>query len=95
MFINSKKSFEIREGANTFTIPRNFIGLVPDWVASHWLIQAAIKDGSIATPENSTDRSLEEADKNAEGKAEKADLRPEDPDAVKLPSGQSKDKLKK
>lgn len=65
MFINSKKSFEIHDGADTFVIPRDYIGEVPDWVSSHWLVQAAIKDGSIVTPKDTADRSLEEADDKA------------------------------
>lgn len=47
MFINSKKRFEIREGNQRLVIPYNFIGNIPDWAARHWLVQAAIQDGSI------------------------------------------------
>lgn len=78
MFITSKKSFEINEGDRRFTIPRNFIGNIPDWVAGHWLVQAAIRDGSIATPENKADRALEAADAIAGEKAEGYDIRPEE-----------------
>lgn len=65
MFINSKKCFEIREGENVLVIPRDFIGSIPDWAARHWLVQAAIQDGSIATPGNTSDKALEAADETA------------------------------
>lgn len=77
MFINSKKNFEIREGGQKLVIPRDFIGEIPDWAAEHWLVQAAIKDGSIATPQNTADKSLEQADKTAKKKADTADKREE------------------
>lgn len=77
MFINSKKSFEICEGEKKFLIPRNYIGEVPAWVAKHWLVLSAIKDGSIATPKAKKDRSLEQADEEAEVKADAADKREE------------------
>lgn len=77
MFINSKKNFEIREGEQKLVIPRKFIGEIPDWAAKHWLVQAAIKDGSIATPQNTADKSLEQADKTAKKKADTADKREE------------------
>lgn len=77
MFINSKKNFEIREGEQKLVIPRDFIGEIPDWAAEHWLVQAAIKDGSIATPKSTADKSLEQADKTAKKKADTADKREE------------------
>lgn len=80
MFINSKKCFEIREGGNVLVIPRDFIGSIPDWAARHWLVLAAIQDGSIATPDSITDSSLEEADVKARGKAEQYDIQPEEAD---------------
>lgn len=75
MFINSKKNFEISEGEQKLIIPRDFIGEIPDWAAKHWLVQAAIKDGSIATPESTSEKSLERADKSAKKKADVADKR--------------------
>lgn len=77
MFINSKKNFEICEGEKKFLIPRDFIGEVPAWVAKHWLVLAAIKDGSIATPKGKKDKALEQADGEAEVKADAADKREE------------------
>ncbi|MGC6175383.1 hypothetical protein [Lacrimispora sp. 38-1] len=77
MFINSKKNFEICEGEKKFLIPRDYTGEVPAWVGKHWLVLAAIKDGSIATPKGKRDKSLEQADAEAEVKAEAADKREE------------------
>ncbi len=77
MFINSKKNFEICEGEKKFIIPRDFIGEVPAWVAKHWLVLAAIKDGSMAAPKGKKDRALEQADEEAEVKADAADKREE------------------
>ena len=79
MFINSKKCFEIREGDRKLVIARDFIGNIPDWAARHWLVQAAIQDGSIATPDNAADKELEAADTVAGEKAEEYDIRPEEP----------------
>nr|DAO40482.1 MAG TPA: hypothetical protein [Caudoviricetes sp.] len=78
MFINSKKNFEIIGEGGKLIIPRGFIGSIPDWAAAHWLVQAAISDGSIATPEGQSDRAMEEADKNASAKAEGHDQRPDE-----------------
>ncbi|CUX73165.1 hypothetical protein [Enterocloster clostridioformis] len=77
MFINSKKCFEIREGDQKLLIPRNFIGTIPDWASKHWMVQAAIHDGSIATPDNTADKALEAADTDAGEKAKEYDIRPE------------------
>lgn len=77
MFINSKKNFEICEGEKKLLIPRNFIGEIPAWAAKHWLVVAAIKDGSIATPKKTKDKALVQADKEAETKAAAADKREE------------------
>lgn len=77
MFINSKKNFEIREGEQKLVIPRDFIGEIPDWAAKHWLVQAAIRDGSIAAPQGTADKALEQADKTARKKADAADKREE------------------
>lgn len=68
MFINSRKCFEVHEGERRHEIPRNFIGEIPDWVAAHWLVKAAIKDGSIATPRGTDDKEMEKADQAAKRK---------------------------
>lgn len=92
MFINSKKSFEIREGESVFTIPLNYIGEIPAWVAAHWLVRAAIKDGSIATPEYTADKALEKADGEAAEKADSFDKRPEISEVIDPPKNKEKGK---
>ena len=78
MFINSGKCFEICEGDQKLVIPCGYIGEIPEWAAGHWMVQAAIRDGSIATPTGRTDRALEAAESDAAEKAETHDIRPEE-----------------
>lgn len=78
MFINSKKTLLIRTGDKVHRIEKGFIGEISDELAKHWMIQAAISDGSIATPQGKSDRKLEQADVEAELKTEASDIRPED-----------------
>lgn len=90
MFINSKKCFEICEGDQKLVIPRNFIGTIPDWASKHWMVQAAIHDGSIATPDNTEDKALETADAVAGEKAEEYDIRSEEPKEQPVRKGKDK-----
>lgn len=92
MFISSKKCFEIREGDQKLVIPKDYIGEIPDWAASHWLIQAAVRDGSVATPQSTADRALEQADKKAAGSAEEYDIRPEESPAEEVPEEEAESK---
>ncbi len=76
MFVIAKKNFLIpRAGEKPYIIKKDFVGEIPEDVAGHWLVQAAIKSGSIATPKGKKDKELENADKEAKEKAEKADIR--------------------
>lgn len=76
MFIMSKKNFRIRRAdGSSFSIKKDFIGEIPNDVASHWLVQAAIASGSIATPAETKDRALEQASEQAQEKADEADIR--------------------
>lgn len=78
MFIMAKKNFRIRRAdGSSFLIPKDFVGEIPNDVASHWLVQAAIQSGSIATPQGKQDNALEKADGEAEKKAAEADIRPD------------------
>jgi len=78
MFIISKRNFLIvRADGSAYRIPRDYVGEIPADVAAHWLVQGAIKDGSIATPEAHSDRAIEAAEEAAEVKAEAADIRPD------------------
>jgi len=77
MFFNCKKNLVIRVGDEITEINKDFIGEIPDALAGHWMIQAAIKDGTIATPAGTSDKKLEQADTAAAEKAEAADIRPD------------------
>lgn len=73
MFINSKIRVLVRNGKDSFIIPKDFIGEVPQWVAESWIVRKAIESGHIATPSNKSDKALEDADKVAEVKHEEAE----------------------
>lgn len=73
MFINSKIRVLVRNGKDSFIIPKDFIGEVPQWVAESWIVQKAIESGHIATPSNKSDKALEDADKDAEIRHEEAE----------------------
>lgn len=71
MFINSKVKLLVRDGDESYTIPKDYIGEIPDAIAKTWLVQMAIKSGHIVTPENKSDKALETADKKAVRTAKK------------------------
>jgi hypothetical protein len=73
MFINSKIRVLVRNGKDSFIIPKDYIGEVPQWVAESWIVRKAIESGHIATPSNKSDKALEDADKDAEIKHEEAE----------------------
>lgn len=76
MFIISKRNFLIqRAGRDIYRIPKDYVGEIPDEVASHWLIQAAIASGTIATPQGTKDVQLDTADALANTKADELDIR--------------------
>lgn len=80
MFILSKKNFLIRRAdGSSFLIRKDYVGEIPDDVSAHWMVQAAISDGSIATPGNNKDAALEAASTEANKKAAAADIRPDAP----------------
>lgn len=71
MFINSKVKLLVKDGDESYTIPKDYIGEIPDAIAKTWLVQMAIKSGHIVTPENKSDKALETADKKAVRTAKK------------------------
>lgn len=78
MFILSKNKFLIpRENSDSYVIPKDYIGEIPEDIADHWLIQAAVQSGMIATPQGSKDKQLEAADEAAADKVDTADIRPD------------------
>ncbi len=80
MFIVAKRSFKVpRKNGEMFLIRKDYVGDIPDDVAEHWLIRAAIHDGTIATPQSGKDRDLYQADAQAGDKEKAADIRPDAP----------------
>ena len=78
MFIISKRNFLIqRPGAEPYRIKKDFVGEIPDAVASHWLVRAAIASGTIATPQGTKDAELRESSAQAEELESEADQRPD------------------
>ena len=71
MFIISKR------GRAPYRIPKDYIGEIPDDIAAHWMVQAAICSGMISTPVGKKDNQLEAADEVAEEKAAATDIRPD------------------
>lgn len=67
MFIKSNKRFVVKvKGEDApFTIPRDFVGDIPDKVAECWLVREAIKAGDIVTPKSHKDADVEKADVTA------------------------------
>ena len=101
MFKKTKNRFLIpRDGADPYVIPKDYIGEIPEDVAWHWLIAAAIESGMIATPQGRKDKQLEIADEVAADKADKADIRPDAQENTaevqedEEPSGSEKEKYK-
>jgi hypothetical protein len=78
MFIVSKRNFIIPRGnGEKFSIPNQFMGEVPNDVASHWLIKAAMKDGLIVAPPSKKDKDLIKAAEKAQVAEDAADIRPD------------------
>lgn len=70
MFIVSNKRFKVkRADGSPYIIERGFVGNIPEDVAKEWLIQAAIKDGSISTPDTKSDKNIEKAITTGQRKA--------------------------
>lgn len=73
MFIVSTKRFKVRRAdGSPYLIEKGFVGEIPEDVANEWLIQAAIKDGTISTPATKSDSSVEKAITQSEGKSKAA-----------------------
>ena len=60
MFIVSKRNFLIQiPGRAPYRIPKDYIGEIPDDIAAHWMVQAAICSGMISTPVGKKDNQLD------------------------------------
>lgn len=78
MFIIAKRNFLIQiSGREPYRIKKDYIGEIPEDVAAHWLVRAAIADGTIATPQGGKDKALEQADREAAEKEAESDIRPD------------------
>lgn len=49
------------EQAQSFSMPRNYIGPVPAWVQNHWYFKALCKDGTITIVANTSSNAMEDA----------------------------------
>ncbi|MBR2999761.1 MAG: hypothetical protein IKF39_02090 [Oscillospiraceae bacterium] len=73
MFINAKSNILVRfDDGSSYLIRKDHIGEIPERVAEHWYVKAAIKSGDIAVPAGKKDADLEQADKVAKGRKKKA-----------------------
>lgn len=80
MFILSTKTFLVpRADKTTYTIPKDFVGEIPEDVGKSWLVQAAIKSGWISTPAGRTDGDLRASEAEAGEISAEYDKRPDTP----------------
>ena len=80
MFILSTKTFLVpRVDKTMYTIPKDFVGEIPDDVGETWLVQAAIKSGWISTPAGRSDGDLRASDAKAGEISAEYDKRPDAP----------------
>lgn len=79
MFIHSSKSFRVRRAdGSPYIIKRDFVGDIPADVAKSKIIQMAIQDGSISTPESKKDADIEKAADESKAKIVKAQKKKEE-----------------
>lgn len=84
-FINCRRACKIRGEIDTatkermeYSIPKDYIGTVPEWVSKHWYFQALCKDATITTIVDTASNKVDEALNNKDNeevarlKAEKA-----------------------
>jgi hypothetical protein len=78
MFIVSKANLNVRRAdGSLYSISEGYMGDIPDDIAAHWMIQAAIKSGVVFTSDSHLDKDLIKADAVAEEAAAEADIRPD------------------
>lgn len=78
MFIVSKRNYAVRRAdGSLYEIKKDYIGEIPDDVASSGLVRRAVRAGRIFSPQGTKDRQLEMADREAEEKAKEGDIRPD------------------
>lgn len=80
MFVMSKRNFLVpRADGTRYMIRKDYIGDIPEDVANSWLVQAAIKDGGIATPSSHLDGDLRASSDKADKISAEHDKRPDSP----------------
>ena len=80
MFILSTKTFLVpRADGTKYTIPKDFVGEIPEDVGETWLVQAAIKSGWIVSPTGRSDAALRASEAVAEEISAEGDKRPDAP----------------
>lgn len=67
MFILSKKNFLIRRAdGSAYRIGKGYAGEIPEDVAQARLVRAAVRGGSILTPDSHADKAIQAAAEEAE-----------------------------
>lgn len=80
MFVMSKRNFLVpRADGTRYMIRKDYIGDIPEDVAKSWLVQAAIKDGGIATPSSHLDGDLRASSDKSDKISAEHDKRPDSP----------------
>lgn len=92
MFVVSKRNFKFRTPDGDYTLAKDYMGDVPDFITEHPLFKAGVQSGWIVTPAGHSDTALYKADETAMQRALEADIRP---DAPKKSTAESEKGLKK
>lgn len=62
LFVVANKRFKVRRAdGSPYVIPKGYVGTIPDDVSKEWIVQAALKDGSIVSSESTKDKDIEKA----------------------------------
>ncbi len=79
MFIHSAKKFAVKKADGSFyVIPKDFVGEIPSDIAKAKIVQLAIKEGSISTPESKKDADIEKAADESKAKIKAAQKKKEE-----------------
>ena len=86
MFILSKKNFLIRRAdGSVYRIGKGYAGEIPEDVAQARLVRAAVRGGSILTPDSRADKAIqaaaEEAEKEQKEQKERKEQETQEPGA--------------
>ena len=90
MFVVSKRNFKFRTPGGDYTLAKDYMGDVPDFITEHPLFKAAVQSGWIVTPDSHSDSAIYKADEKAVLRAQEADIRPDAKKADKTPAEEEK-----